>query len=241
VNAKLTTAMLQKQGHDVTLVPNGRAAVEAVATNAFDLVLMDVQMPEMDGKEATAAIRAAERGTGRHIPIIAITAHSMKGDRESCLAAGMDAYLSKPLRASELLGTIQRMVTRQPMGAETRSAAGEKPMVFDVADALSRVEGDKNLLAELIDICLFEAPRMIDDIRRAIDADDPIRLERASHAFKGSVGSLGARAVADIASDLESLGRNGSTADARTKFSELESGYGDLELAFRVFKTEVPA
>jgi two-component system, sensor histidine kinase and response regulator len=242
VNSRIATAILEKHGHTITCVPNGKAAVEAVATGAFDLVLMDVQMPEMDGKAAARAIRAGERGTERHIPIIAVTAHAMKGDRESCLEAGMDAYLSKPLRANELLGAIRLMVGAEPSSPTEAGSGGKpKPPAFDVEDALARMEGDKDLLAELIDICLTEAPRMMDDIRRAIDADDPIRLERAAHAFKGSLASLGARTVANDASGLEAMGRTGDITGARARFGDMEHDYRDLENAFRAFKTEVPA
>jgi PAS domain S-box-containing protein len=241
VNARIASAILQRQGHTVTCVPNGRAAVAAVATGTFDLVLMDVQMPGMDGKDATRAIRKSESGSDRRIPIIAVTAHAMKGDKDSCLEAGMDAYLSKPLRAHELLGAIQLLVGAEPLGAAEAAGSSPKPATFDLGDALARVEGDKELLAELIDICLDEAPRMMDDIRRAIDADDPIRLERAAHAFKGSLASLGARNVAQHASHLEAMGRNGSMAEARARFSDMDQDYRDLEVAFRSFKTEVPA
>jgi CheY-like chemotaxis protein len=112
VNAKLATRLLEKQGHASRLVSNGREAVAAFLAEPFDLVLMDVQMPEMDGLEATAAIRKHERKTGGRIPIIALTAHAMKGDRERCIAAGMNGYLSKPIRASELQETIDSQLAK---------------------------------------------------------------------------------------------------------------------------------
>jgi CheY-like chemotaxis protein len=118
VNQRVASGLLAKRGHHVTVVDNGRKAVEAVAGEDFDLVLMDVQMPEMDGFEATAAIRAAERTTGRHVRIIAMTAHALTGDAERCLAQGMDDYLSKPLSASGLYA----MVDRNPL-AETAALA----------------------------------------------------------------------------------------------------------------------
>src|SRR5207249_7868844 len=111
--------MLERRGHRVTAVESGRAACTAEALERFDLVLMDVQMPEMDGLEAAAAIRERERSTGRHIPIVALTAHAMKGDRERCLAAGMDAYVSKPLRPDELLAAVDGLVSRPPVESST--------------------------------------------------------------------------------------------------------------------------
>ena len=119
VNQKLAVALLEKQGHHVTVVDNGREAMAATASGQFDLVLMDVQMPDMDGLEATEGIRAREKQTGTHIPIIAMTAHALKGDRERCLASGMDEYVSKPIRANTLLRAMGSLLGE--------SAAAEQP------------------------------------------------------------------------------------------------------------------
>ena len=108
VNQKLATRLLEKRGHRVTVAPDGRQAVAALGRDAFDLVLMDVQMPEMDGFEATTAIREQEKSTGKHMPIIALTAHAMRGDQERCLAAGMDGYIEKPIKAQELVDLMER-------------------------------------------------------------------------------------------------------------------------------------
>jgi len=125
VNQKLIARLLEKRGDQAIVVANGRAAVDATATRAFDLVLMDVQMPEMDGMEATAAIRRRERETGRHVPIIALTAHAMHGDRERCLAAGMDGYLSKPVQGSELSAVLDRVRTQPRASGPTPMPATE--------------------------------------------------------------------------------------------------------------------
>jgi CheY-like chemotaxis protein len=114
VNQRLTTRLLEKQGHKVTVVDNGLAALAILAQQPFDLVLMDVQMPEMDGLETTAAIRAQEHGTGRHLPIIALTSHAMQGDQERCFAAGVDAYVSKPMKVDELYAAIDRLCRHEP-------------------------------------------------------------------------------------------------------------------------------
>jgi len=114
VNQRLAARLLEKQGHSVTVVDSGRAALAALAQRPFDLVLMDVQMPEMDGLEATAAIRAQEQGTGRHLPIIALTSHAMQGDQERCFAAGVDAYISKPMKVDELYAAIDRLCRHEP-------------------------------------------------------------------------------------------------------------------------------
>src|SRR5439155_2313844 len=112
VNRKVAVRLLQKRGHTVVAVEDGRQAVRALDRERFDVVLMDVQMPEMDGFEVTAAVRARERFQGGHLPIVALTAHAMKGDRERCLAAGMDAYVSKPIEAEELCATLERELQR---------------------------------------------------------------------------------------------------------------------------------
>jgi CheY-like chemotaxis protein len=109
VNQRLAMAILEKHGHTVVLAVNGREAVACAHRAGFDIALLDIQMPEMDGFQAAAAIRAAEKGTGRHLPIVALTARALKGDREACLAAGMDEYLSKPIRAAELLSILERL------------------------------------------------------------------------------------------------------------------------------------
>jgi PAS domain S-box-containing protein len=229
VNARLATTILERHHHTVTAVRSGREAVAAVAAGDFDLVLMDVQMPEMDGRQATREIRQIEARTGRRVPIVALTAHAMKGDRELCLEAGMDAYLPKPLRAHELMATIEQLANppdRIDAPAET---------AFDLADALSRVEGDRELLAELVDIFRSESPRMMDDIRLAFRAGDPTRLERAAHALRGSVGSLGARAVGQSAAQLEALGRSGSVTNGEALLATLERDLDDLEHALQAF------
>ena len=122
VNKRLATAMLEKHGHNVVAVENGQDAISAIAVETFDLVLMDVQMPKVGGLEAISIIRASEIGTGRHLPIVTLTAHAMKGDREACLAAGSDAYLAEPIRAADLLGVLEQLSIQEPSLA-TRSFA----------------------------------------------------------------------------------------------------------------------
>jgi CheY-like chemotaxis protein len=127
INQHLAVRLLEKQGHAVTVAHNGQEAVAAWEAGAFDVVLMDVQMPEMDGFEATVAIRSRERGTGRHTPIIALTAHAMRGDQERCLAAGMDGYLSKPIHSSELRGALARFAAAPEGGFPGPAANGTTP------------------------------------------------------------------------------------------------------------------
>jgi len=159
VNQRLAARLLEKRGHEVVIAGNGREALRALETQSFDAVLMDVQMPEMDGFEATRAIRAAERGTERHVPIVAMTAHAMRGDREACLAAGMDDYVSKPISSRDLCEKLERLTAgarqaRTPLLAPARAA--EPP--FDRAGVPARLEGDEALLEELVATFRSEAP-----------------------------------------------------------------------------------
>ncbi|MHC4716833.1 MAG: hybrid sensor histidine kinase/response regulator, partial [Planctomycetota bacterium] len=172
VNQALAARILEKHGHRVTVVGNGREAVEAAGAGSFDLILMDVQMPAMDGLEATAAIRDGERGSGRHTPIVAMTAHAMKGDREKCVEAGMDAYLAKPVRADRLLTVIGEVVGRWraphlPPGDAGRDAPPEEAgSVLDLSGALERVDGDGQLLREMAELFLAECPALVSRVRQ---------------------------------------------------------------------------
>ena len=199
--------MLEKRGHAVVVVANGREALVALAREPFDLVLMDLQMPEMDGFEATGHIRQAEAGTGRHVPIVAMTAHAMKGDRERCLQAGMDGYVSKPVQPAELFAILDRLA---PESAPVASAVSA--VVLDRADALDRVGGDLALLHELVTLFLEACPRHLADLQGAQKQRDDPTLERVAHMLKGSAGALGARAVQGAAERLEAALRAGDGA-----------------------------
>jgi PAS domain S-box-containing protein len=228
VNSRLVKAVLEKHGHTVRAVDNGKQAVAALEQERFDVVLMDVQMPEMDGLEATAAIRASETGTDRHLPIVALTAHAMKGDREACLAAGMDYYLPKPVHVKDLLSILDKVHVGDNSGGAPSREDSAGP-AFDLQDVLARVEGDRTLLAELIEIFRNESPRMVAEIKRCAESGDVKGLQRAAHALKGSAGNLGAGGARRAALALEMLAREGRMADAITGFRELEAEMDSLE------------
>jgi CheY-like chemotaxis protein len=200
VNQMLAVRMLQKLGHEATVVPDGRAAVAAVEAEAFDLVLMDVQMPEMDGFAAAAAIRQHEAGApGRpRIPIIALTAHALKGDREQCLAAGMDDYLSKPLNHPG---------SRPSQPAARSDAPPASPSCPDLSVALEYVGGDRELLQELLAIFAHGHPGRVRALREAVGRGDPAEVMRTAHTIKGALRALGTKAAAAFAEQLESMGR----------------------------------
>jgi two-component system sensor histidine kinase/response regulator len=217
VNQKLAVRLLEKQGHAVVLAVNGIEAVDMVERQPFDLVLMDVQMPEMDGFEATAAIRAREQAAGRHMPILAMTAYAMKGDRERCLASGMDAYVSKPIQPRELWHAIEQLVSA------TAGTPVSSDDILDRQEALDRVGGDVVLLRELVGVFLADCPRLWHDIEDALSRGDARNLSRAAHTLKGAVATFGAKSVRSAAEQLERLGDTGDLTGAENLAARLEN------------------
>jgi CheY-like chemotaxis protein len=221
-NQKLVVALLKQQGHRVSMVGNGRLAVEQSAKQRFDVILMDVQMPEMGGFEATAAIRERERTTGTRTPIVALTAHAMAGDRERCLVAGMDGYISKPLRPDELFSTIDLMV---PSGGKASPTEGSRPSTtgrVDLATLLANFGGRAEVVAGVIDVFLEDAPNMLARLKQAAAAKNVAELAAAAHAIKGAVGLFLMGYAYESARRLEQYARDGD-------LSELDAGYADVE------------
>ena len=241
VNQRLAIRLLEKQGHTVTTVINGREALAAVLNDTearrFDLVLMDVQMPEMSGLEATIAIRAQEQTTGGHVPIIALTAHAMKGDRERCLESGMDGYVSKPIQAAELHQTIAEVYARFAPPATTEvTQASELP--FDPVGSLDMVEGDQELLTELIGLFLSESPALLTVIQQSSANSQSDQLTRAAHSLKGMAGNFGAQKVVTLACELELLGRDGQLQEAASLSASLTDEVNHLNAALQSFQAQ---
>jgi len=231
VNQNLAVHLLEKRGHIVTIASTGSEAVALVKKSRFDLVLMDVQMPEMDGFEATAVIRKEEESTGKRLPILALTAHAMGGDRERCLAAGMDGYIAKPLHAEDLIDAVENL-GQSPAIAEVATMAkhrGQEPI--DTASALARVGGDVEVLKEVAAVFLEELPESLRSLREAVTAGDARAIERAAHKLKGSVGNFAAHPAFEAALKLEILGRNGSLSEAEPAYVELEKEIKRLKSA----------
>lgn len=221
VNQKLAVRILEKRGHSVVVASDGRQAIDAWEAQPFDLILMDVQMPGMGGFEATAVIREREKQTGKHIPIIAMTAHAMKGDRERCLEAGMDGYVPKPIRSEELFDVISQVLAGPQISSLKAPAAGDTIEVFNRAAALERLEGDEELLGELAIIFLQESPRQMKQIREALDRSDWEALARAAHTLKGSVGNFAAQSSVEAALNLENAAKSGNPVEAELAYSAL--------------------
>ncbi len=238
INQRLVSAILEKHGHTVVLAGNGREAVACAHRGGLDVALLDVQMPEMDGFQAIAAIRDAERGTGRHLPVVALTAHALTGDRERCLAAGMDDYLAKPIRTEALLSMLERLGGAAPAAP---SAPASVAPAFEPDEILARVEGNRELLAELVDIFRDESPRMLAELRRCCEAGDPGGVRDAAHALKGCVGNFGALAAADAALALEHLGRDEDLRESGPRLAELEREVEHLSIGLVRMVEEVKA
>ncbi|MFH1058462.1 MAG: PAS domain S-box protein [Pseudomonadota bacterium] len=237
VNQRLATLLLQRWGHRVTAANNGRAALEALESQAFDVVLMDVQMPELDGLSATAELRQREAAAGLgHLPVIAMTAHAMSGDRERCLAAGMDAYVAKPIDPLALWQALAELNLAQ--GAEPRPA---QAAAVDRRRLEVRFDGDRALTRQLVDIFLEEFPHQLEAAENALKQDDAEALAGAAHSLKGSLGYFEAAAALAGAVELERLGRAGELAEARRKLAELRRELVRVEAELRDLAVEAGA
>ncbi len=236
VNQKLAVTMLQKRGHEVTVVGDGLEALDALARAAFDLVLMDVHMPRMGGFEATAKIREQERAAGGHLPIVALTALAMTGDREKCLQSGMDAYVSKPIVAAELFGTLQRLFpgrsTAAPGPAPAPAPAHEAEVLDHVRLNLN-MEGDPDVLQDIVATFLHDQPQQERAVTAALAELDAAALARAAHTLKGLLLTLAARPAADAALRLEGLARAGQLAEAPAAWRDVQVQLARLQPVLR--------
>jgi CheY-like chemotaxis protein len=203
-NQTFIMRLLEKRGYHAALVENGRQVLEALSHHAFDLILMDVQMPEMDGFEATQQIREQEKPTGNHMPIIAMTAYAVKGDRERCLAAGMDEYVSKPISSAKLFEAINGLF---PGDSKKTTDSDIDAQSVDRQSLLKAFDHDWGLFQELVDIFTADTPQMMSNLRQAAQAQDAENLSRTAHSLKGMLRNFKAESAADTALELEQLGK----------------------------------
>jgi len=222
VNQRLALKLLEKAGYEVDAVWNGREAYAALEAKGYDLVLMDVQMPEMDGYEATSAIRRFE-GERRHTPVIAMTAHAMTGDREQCLAAGMDDYLAKPLKLEELLVVVERWLVRDGRGAA---------VPLDLEALRKQVGGDELFVRNLIELFLADVPGRIQTLRRAVAEGDEQRIQFEAHNLKGASGNIGADQLQGSFARLEQMAGEGRVAGVDSLLAEAEEEFARVQRYF---------
>jgi len=239
LNQILVERLIRRRGDEIAVTGSGQEALAAFDRERFDLVLMDIQMPEMSGIEVAVAIRAREkeRANGERVPIIATTASAIKEDKELCFSAGMDAYLSKPIERAALYAAIDELTGRASPGsasnqpatpAASRRAEGE---VFDRAAVLDMLDGDSDLLHEIVGIFLTRCPNQMEKIREAVSVREPKSLERAAHALKGSAANLLARGVVEAAAKLEEIGRANEFDGSGAALQALEAEVLKLEAA----------
>jgi signal transduction histidine kinase/CheY-like chemotaxis protein/HPt (histidine-containing phosphotransfer) domain-containing protein len=219
IDRTLAAHLLEKRGHAVTAVETGAQAVAALAHESFDVVFMDVQMPEMDGLQATHEIRRREQRTGARVPIVALTAHDT---RTRCLEAGMDAYVTKPVDAEEIAEILDQLVIREAGSARTEEASEEAARPLDEMAALERAGGDHALLVDLAGMCLSDGLTALERIREGLVGKDSKAIERAAHKLKGSLLVLAADPASEAAYRLEALGAQGALDQAADALAALE-------------------
>ncbi|HTJ97612.1 MAG TPA: response regulator, partial [Rhodocyclaceae bacterium] len=234
INQTLALRMLEKLGHHTHVVANGQAAVDAVSRHAYDVILMDVQMPVMGGFEATAAIRELELGLDRRTPIVAMTAHAMAGDRERCLAAGMDDYVSKPIQTSALDGALLNAIGQDL--DEPDSGDAEMPDLtapFDRSALIDSLGGDLELYAEIVRLFLSHYPGEIETLQRELEAGNAEALHRTAHSLKGAISNFAAPRATEAARILEQALKSGIAENTKVLVGNAIAAIQELSAALR--------
>ena len=220
-NRKLAVTILKKRNHEVVTVADGLAALETYKNELFDLILMDVQMPSMDGIQATLAIRQLEKDSGLHTPIIAMTANAMQEDKDRCFTAGMDAYLTKPIQREEFISVVER-VAAEPNTGGLVSSGKDTPQAFSKDQLMELVNGDRMLLEELVTLFLRDLPMRMTQLKTGINTVDANIVAHAAHSIKGMSGSFYATQLQQLAHQLEDMGRSGDLQRAPEAYRRLE-------------------
>jgi len=224
-NQQVIQRMLERRGHAVRVAPNGSQTLVALEQNAFDLLLLDVNMPEMDGFEVIRTLREREKTSGNHLRVIAMTALSGKRDRERCIEAGMDDFLAKPVRAAEVYAVLERVIAVHPI-AQPDAPAGSSALI-DPAIVLSGCAGDAALLADMIQLFEEEAPELLARVEAAVRSSDAEQLRTAAHSLRGLVSSFSTSA-AKAAEVLEQLGIEGRAGESAEPYEVLNQAVQEL-------------
>jgi signal transduction histidine kinase/ActR/RegA family two-component response regulator/HPt (histidine-containing phosphotransfer) domain-containing protein len=228
INQKVVVRMLEKRGHQVQVVADGREAVAAIERDHFDVVLMDLQMPHLNGFEATRHIRVREATTGGHVPILAMTAHALKGDRDRCLESGMDGYVSKPVQAEELFRALAPY-SAADRPADPRPAPEAAGPVLDAEALLRRLDGDRDLLRDLATMFHEDGPIYLSRVRSALLDRDGAAVAGALHTLRGAAGNFAAGEVVAIARQLETLATTNNFGSVEAQLRALEQAMSRLD------------
>ena len=234
MNQKLAIALIKRAGYSVHPVENGIKAIETLKQSTYNLILMDVQMPEMNGFEATKAIRQME-GEKKHIPIVAMTAHAMKGDKERCLKAGMDDYIAKPIEPQELFDTIEKWsknYCREKVKTKKddyKKKKTEKNIPIEFETAVDRFCGDRELLENMLEEFLDYVPKQLRTLDKAIKKGDAETVDREAHSLKGLAAQLSVKGLADLSLNLELLGQKGNLDEANDELDKLKTEFQHLK------------
>lgn len=239
VNQTLALRLLEKLGHVTLVANNGREALEACASTRFDVILMDVQMPEMDGFEATARLRETERARDQYTPIIAMTANAMPGDRERCLAAGMDEYIPKPVQPAALAAALAAIGECVDTAGQTARPPSGDTLSFDLATVLSNLGDDRELFDQLVKLYLADEPSMRAQLASAADSGDLQATMAATHAIKGAVTNFSADKAVTAASRIEALCREGRHEGMRAALTRFEAALDDFAEGLRAATAKV--
>jgi CheY-like chemotaxis protein len=240
LNQMVALQMLKRLECDTIVAPNGAQAVAAYRDGDFDAILMDLQMPEMDGFEATREIRNSEMQSGGHTPIVALTAHAFKEDRARCLASGMDDYLSKPFKLAELRAILENVIYGSPSDQDkenkepsTAGKPGKEEAHFDMPALMDRIGGHEDILVNIVDAFMESAPEQLEDLKQALETGNPEEVVVRAHAVKGACANFSAIAMSEIAKNIENATRDGA-------FDKAVRLFGDLEMEFKRL-SETPA
>jgi CheY-like chemotaxis protein/HPt (histidine-containing phosphotransfer) domain-containing protein len=245
-NQQVALGILRKLGLRADAVANGAEALKALETIPYDLVLMDVQMPVMDGLEATRAIRNPQSAIRNHqVPVIAMTAHAMQGDREKCLEAGMNDYVSKPVATQALAEALEKWLPEaKAEGGKMKDAGGEQKkgsslilhpssLVFDRAGVMARLMDDETLARKVAEGFLVDIPRQIEALRGYLEAGDVPTAERQAHSIKGAAATVGGEALRAVAGEMEKAAKAGDLSAVKARLGELEAEFGRLKQALK--------
>jgi two-component system, sensor histidine kinase and response regulator len=242
VNQRLAMRLLEKMGHEVSLAANGKEALEMSAAEDFGLILMDLQMPIMGGIEATRLIREREKLNGKRTPIVAMTAHALKGDRKKCLEAGMDGYVSKPIHVEVLRAEIERCARTkgQEAGGVMKKGSENGDLAhINLQELLGRVENDRELLRDMVEIFRTDFPRYLGEFRAVVKQGSSEEVSRAAHALKGMLANFAATQAAAAAERLEQLAKNGRPEELSTALAHFEKETAGLMLELDTVALEV--